>query len=1517
MKRIFVTKMLFDNVCRILAAITCLLLISNIQTDQSVNNKSLSGAEISRSVIYPTKENSQFVIHPNKENYLEFKPTIAKFVKLNLSRDKTNWGPCIDELLVFGTKEPHKNLAASSNGSKAYASSCIDGYALHRICYLNDSNYGNNNSWIANQNDPSPYVIIELPSPETLNAIALSRDMFNNYNNGTPVNIEILLSNDGSNYTPANEIKLTHRPSLIHTHHPPVKFYETRLPPPPPSLAETQESNTKPFYLPQNWPVDNFGFKNLALNPKASIKTSSNQDQAKKMIDGKFRADDGMDTINDPTYNPSIGWNSNSPRSWVELDLGEIYSIYCVAFETLADALDEYEIFVATKHDDNIKSPVWKKVAPTDWFPPVDYRTEFHFTPTDARFVRLELGRRSFINSAAIDELEVFGRKEKIKPHELKLKNIHEQQRPKTIVNANKQIDEWKTSLVDEEFAWMKAFGFANIDPRKTRSYYPAKIHANRLPADYSTLVKPQPNSYNNLTLDGDLKESIWSNVSATSVYAAKPESFQKGAASKYVCRAFQSDDKLYVSIITNRLLSRCVMSIETASVKGAAYINDDNKFVWKEFTKNGESKNIPIEGGYKISTLDDGRNRTGIEFAIPLETLKDYEKGLAVYAGIGGKYTASGVRTYFYLDDVAIVPMRYNLLKLNLDNNNNVNNSQQNNSQQQINRPIFAVKLVNHSDKTIDVGNIDTTTAPVLSHDGKIAINSPFNRRQQDSESISIQPNSSVNLTIPADCGELGAQRLCLFDIAGRQYRVFLSHYDPLTRVMNQLDGIFVTINNRLSEQNEFSDQKLKSKILDFQSKNKWTQDYIIVTKNQPDEAENFTVESDNESFEPIDDEFSSPEYRERFLAARQLKREVFFADPELRHIGRILFEQRFPLNPSHNYSHYFDSIWGTGGGIYILNIPKEEGRFVPEKSTLKELFASTGMARQPAVNFDVSKIYFSNRRYPSDYWHILEMNLDGSDLRQITDGQFHDFWATPLPDGDLAFITTRCKQRFLCWEPQASVLYRMDKNGQNMKRLSFANLTEFAPSVSRDGRILWTRSEYLDKGADYGHTLWYIRPDGTSPELTFGNTVVLPQGYTNGREIPDSNEIIACMFGHHGDNNGPVTILDIDKGRLNAASITNLTPEIPWPGRPTFIETFREPYPVSRDYFLVSHSPRDRFALYLIDRFGNREMLYMNERYGSMCPIPLDYVQASAKPPVYNSSLNSELVKSNLGVFMVEDVYKGIDHVVPRGSAKYLRVAQEAPHFLEKYDNGMYRSHHINFTEFYASPTDLVRGPFGWTSYVVKGDLGIVELESDGSVVFYAPSDKVLFFELLDENYNEIQRMRSVVQLQAGESRSCVGCHEDRATSPGRNRTIASKMTPKQLMPSPWGVGVFDYQKTVQPVFDKNCVSCHSEQNPNKANLSGVLDKNFIPSSYRTLIRGGYVHHFNWSYTAQPPVKAEPYTFGSVKSKIWTILKDKNHTEVKLTPEEERAIKCWIDLSCPLWSDYTQRRLRGKNQK
>ena len=113
--------------------------------------------------------------------------------------------------------------------------------------------------------------------------------------------------------------------------------------------------------------------------------------------------------------------------------------------------------------------------------------------------------------------------------------------------------------------------------------------------------------------------------------------------------------------------------------------------------------------------------------------------------------------------------------------------------------------------------------------------------------------------------------------------------------------------------------------------------------------------------------------------------------------------------------------------------------------------------------------------------------------------------------------------------------MLFRMDADGANIRPLSYANLSEWAPGVMRDGRILWTRSEYLDKGADFGHTLWAIRPDGTHAELVFGNNT--PNCYINGREVPGTREICCTLFSHGGDHNGPIGLIDRAQGPVRHA--------------------------------------------------------------------------------------------------------------------------------------------------------------------------------------------------------------------------------------------------------------------------------------------------------------------------------------------------------------------------------------------
>jgi hypothetical protein len=680
-------------------------------------------------------------------------------------------------------------------------------------------------------------------------------------------------------------------------------------------------------------------------------------------------------------------------------------------------------------------------------------------------------------------------------------------------------------------------------------------------------------------------------------------------------------------------------------------------------------------------------------------------------------------------------------------------------------------------------------------------------------------------------------------------------------------------------------------------------------------------------------------------YLAARQAKRQLFFRDPRLAPLEHVLFAKHHPLHPSHNYSEHLDSLFAPGGGVFRLHVPRDaDGRLDPAQGEVTMLFdGSAGIVRHPVADLEAKTIYFAYRPDKAEvegwqpYWHLMAVEVDGRGLRQLTEGPYHDFDPVMLPDGALAFMSTRCQARYLCWEPQAYVLHRMQPDGSDLRRLSYANISEWDPAVMRDGRILWTRSEYLDKGADFGHTLWAMRPDGLHPELIFGNNT--PYCYGHAREVPGSQELV-CTLISHGDHQGPIALIDPTQGRFNAAAITSITPDT----RPQYQmdrshqETFRDPEAISRDHFLVTHNPgrKSHWSLYVIDRFGNRELLYADPAISSKRPSLL---RPSSPAPLLAQEHNAALAERGLGQFMVQDVYIGLGTHVVRGRAKYLQVSQEVPSPLQRLPDGEFRSSHPNFQDFYATPIHLVNGPRqtytsrtvnalephafrqgtaeraedgavtitehnGWPSYVAKAVLGTVPIAEDGSANFTAPAGKVLYFHLLDGNFDEIQRMRSVVQLQPGEQRGCVGCHESRSAAPPSRPGLALTRPAVALVPPPWGSEAFDYETVVQPVLNAQCVRCHDTQQA-KLDLRGTRDANRVPASYRSLITGGWVHYFDWHYGARH-FEAEPLSFGSRQSRIFTVLADKNHQTVAMKTDELRALKAWIDLNCPLWPDY-----------
>ncbi len=97
-------------------------------------------------------------------------------------------------------------------------------------------------------------------------------------------------------------------------------------------------------------------------------------------------------------------------------------------------------------------------------------------------------------------------------------------------------------------------------------------------------------------------------------------------------------------------------------------------------------------------------------------------------------------------------------------------------------------------------------------------------------------------------------------------------------------------------------------------------------------------------------------------------------------------------------------------------------------------------GGVRDPHLHYDGKKILFSYRKGGSRYYHLHEINVDGTGLRQITDGEFDDFEAIYLPQGDILFCSSRCNRWVQCWFTQVAVLYQCDADGRVLRTMGRA---------------------------------------------------------------------------------------------------------------------------------------------------------------------------------------------------------------------------------------------------------------------------------------------------------------------------------------------------------------------------------------------------------------------------------------------------------------------------------------------
>lgn len=612
------------------------------------------------------------------------------------------------------------------------------------------------------------------------------------------------------------------------------------------------------------------------------------------------------------------------------------------------------------------------------------------------------------------------------------------------------------------------------------------------------------------------------------------------------------------------------------------------------------------------------------------------------------------------------------------------------------------------------------------------------------------------------------------------------------------------------------------------------------------------------------------------------------------------ILFVERNQYaSDHHNTANLFqkgeinEEKFDGGSALKVLNIASGD---------VKTIFESeSGVVRDPEISFDATKVIFSYRANRDDCYHIYEMSIDGTDLKQLTFAEgVSDIDPLYMPDGDIVFTSTREPKYCMCNRHIMGNLYSMESDGANITQIGGSTLFEGHAALLNDGRLIYDRWEYVDRNFGDAQGLWTVNPDGTKHAIYYGNNTNSPGGVIDPRAIEGSN-LIASIFGScHDLAWGAFALIDRSKGVDGEAAVEQIWPESSrerigkgnWDAFKPVQGRYEDPFPLSDRYFLISrtieYSGDKKMGLYLLDRNGNEINIYSGEQ-SAFDPIPL---KARFKPVVIPSKRD---FTDSTGLFYVQNVYEGT-HMegVAKGDVKYMRVI-ESP---EK----------RTWTQGFWQGQGTLAPGMNWSSFENKRILGTVPVEEDGSAYVEVDAGKYVYFQLLDKDKKMIQTMRSGTMVMPNETNGCIGCHEDRLTVPtnSANTPLALKSGKPHKMEG-WNgeIKKFSYIEEVQPIFDKNCMKCHDfDSNEGKPSGGLVLagDRNpWFNASYINLYVGGKLTLIG----AGPAAHQEPRSWGSSVSKLAKVV-ESNHHDIDLSREDIETIFTWLDLNGVYYRHY-----------
>jgi hypothetical protein len=656
------------------------------------------------------------------------------------------------------------------------------------------------------------------------------------------------------------------------------------------------------------------------------------------------------------------------------------------------------------------------------------------------------------------------------------------------------------------------------------------------------------------------------------------------------------------------------------------------------------------------------------------------------------------------------------------------------------------------------------------------------------------------------------------------------------------------------------------------------------------------------------------TPRY-EQYLKLCRLRRRIAFSNPLLDFAG-ILFIKRQGLGREHMCDQYYGQDQRPGGGVYVLSDPfgpapvvrdvladatVANGRLKGRKLTAAGSFLS------PALACDAKRAAFAyvecegtrgheqhtdpaRGHWPAGWsYHVFSANLDGSDLRMLTDGTWNDFSPCFMPSGRIAFISERRGGYLRCGRVCPTyTLFDMAPDGSDIRCLSYHETNEWSPSVTHDGMILWTRWDYVDRHGCVTHMPWITTPDGRDPRPVHGNYAPRNRRAdmeTDARPVPGSPRFVATAAPHHGFSFGSLVVIDPQVRDDDAmAPVKRLTPEVAFPesqGSRSPSAGYGQAWPLSDLACLCVYRNRhsEPYAIYLLDAFGNRELICRDPALHCLSPVP---VRPRPAPPVIAELSRPAPAQPDEAVVGVIDVYESLKSWPKDVRITALRICQIFPLSLP------------SAAVFGRHETGLRIPQAADSINLTRAALGTVPVEADGSAHFVAPARRELYFQALDEKGLALTSMRSGTHFFPGEKAMCQGCHEPKHRAPpaaGPGARLALRRAPSRIQPEVQGSNPVSYPRLVQPVLDKHCVACHARN----ADKAPPLDRSVTKSLARQYGFYSYPDYY----------RSTPGQFGARASKLYELL-EKGHHDVKLSAEEMRRLTLWLDSVSPFYGVY-----------